>query len=153
MCHKQESSPHTSPGRREFAVICDFVVKRARSSVASLPKKKKRVRLHSEKPHVLSPVLVLEKPLLEGHLRILDGMFDALSFFLWSVKVKHLDGWHKSLTGGGGEKGGQLHLLKSSRADTSAFQPKPNLLLLLGVLHKNYGLHNTYRLLSAVTQD
>lgn len=60
MWHKQESSPHKSLGRREFAVI-DFVVKRAHCAVVSLTKNKKRVRLHSEKPHVLPAVLALEK--------------------------------------------------------------------------------------------
>lgn len=63
MCCKQESSPHKSPGRREFAVA-DFVVKRAHFAVVSLPKSEKRVRLYSEKPCVLSLVPALEKSLL-----------------------------------------------------------------------------------------
>lgn len=46
-CCKQESSLHESPEGRGFA-ITDFVVKRAGFAIVSLPKNKKRVRLHVE---------------------------------------------------------------------------------------------------------
>lgn len=60
-----------------------------------------------------------------------------------SVKVGHLDGWHKSWAGQKERERGQLHLLKSSRVDISAFQPS-QLTSPIRSLHKNYVLHHTH---------